>query len=104
MNKLIPVLFCLLASLALSSCGGGGACVQPSIGVPLGQPDKYGRNGDCYEGWSESECLERNRSPTPQYHAGQSCSDLGYTKRCYKSSQASNCYCFNTDTFCPREG
>ncbi len=67
--------------LCSSGCASTGACV--GAGGALSSPE-------CKADWSESECNEWNseaiNGASWSYHAGDSCSDLGYTEECSDGS------------------
>jgi hypothetical protein len=70
--------------LCIAACGCGsstGACVtDPNL---------------CQDDFDESKC----NSPWT-YSGGQSCADLGFTKRC-SSAEGSHCWCLPGYKYCP---
>ena len=69
---ILVIITVLLLSSVWVSCAGVGACV----GVK-------GLSNYCKNGWTEAECTDWNNQgingATWNFHAGQTCEDLGYT-------------------------
>lgn len=76
MSKLMAVSMLLVAGAISTGCGGGGACVLPSI-----------RSGweYCHDNWDSQECSSRSGT----FHS-TSCNQLGFTKAC--PADGSNTY------------